>query len=78
MPQRPIAEVLAAHTPELMALPGVVGTAQGARRDGAPVIVVMIARHDAALERRIPKRLEGWPVRIDVTGEIRALPDSGR
>ncbi len=78
MSRRPIAEVLAAHTPELMSWPGVVGTAQGADAHGAPVIVVMIVRHDAALERRIPRTLEGWPVRIDVTGEIRALPDTGR
>jgi hypothetical protein len=78
MPERPIADVLATHTPELMALPGVVGTAQGARRDGAPVIVVMLARHDPDLERRLPRVLEGWPVRIEVTGEIRAMPDSAR
>ena len=76
MPERPIADVLAAHTPELMALPGVVGTYQGARPDGAPAIVVMLARHDADLERRIPKTLEGWPVVLEVTGELRAMPDS--
>jgi len=78
MPERPIAAVLAAHTPELMALPGVVGTYQGARPDGAPAIVVMLARHDDALERRIPRALEGWPVVLEVTGELRAMPDSAR
>jgi hypothetical protein len=78
MPERPIAEVLAAHTPELMALPGVVGTYQGARPDGTPAIVVMLARADAALERRIPRVLEGWPVRLEVTGELRAMPDTAR
>ncbi len=76
MPVRPIADVLAAHTPELMSLPGVVGTYQGARDDGSPVIVVMIEKRTAELERRIPRQLEGWPVAIQVTGEIRALPDS--
>ncbi len=78
MPERPIADVLAAHTPELMALPGVVGTYQGAKPDGSPIIVVMVAKSGAELERRIPKSLEGWPVRIEVTGEIRAMPDSSR
>ena len=78
MPERPIADVLASHTPEIMALPGVVGTCQGARPDGAPAIVVMLARPDAGLERRIPRALEGWPVVIEVTGEIRAMPDSAR
>ncbi|HVP14554.1 MAG TPA: hypothetical protein VMS88_03355 [Terriglobales bacterium] len=76
MPQRPIADVLASHTPELMELRGVVGTYQGARADGSPVIVVMVVKKTPALERRIPKRLEGWPVAIQVTGEIRAMPDT--
>jgi hypothetical protein len=78
MPERPIADVLASHTPELMALPGVVGTYQGARPDGAPAIVVMLARPDPRLERRIPRALEGWPVVLEVTGQIRALPESAR
>jgi hypothetical protein len=78
MPERPIADVLAAHTPELMALPGVVGTYQGAQSDGTPAIVVMLAGRDAGLERRIPRTLEGWPVVLEVTGEIRAMPDSAR
>ncbi len=78
MPDRPIADVLASHTPELMALPGVVGTCQGARPDGTPTIVVMLVTPDAGLERRIPRVLEGWPVVVEVTGEIRAMPDSAR
>ena len=67
MQRRPIAEVLAARTPELMALPGVVGTAEGARH-GAPVIVVMIERRTPELAARIPAALEGWPVIVEVTG----------
>jgi hypothetical protein len=78
MPARPLAEVLAAHTPELMALPGVAGTYQGAAPDGSPVIVILLVRHDPALERRLPRSLEGWPVRLEVSGEIRAMPDSAR
>ena len=78
MPERPIADVLAAHTPELMALPGVVGTYQGAQPDGTPTIVVMLASPEAGLERRIPRVLEGWPVVVEVTGEIRAMPESAR
>jgi hypothetical protein len=38
----------------------------------------MVARDDAALRRRIPDALEGVPVTVEVTGEIRAMPDSGR
>jgi hypothetical protein len=77
-PARPLNEVLAAHTPGLMALPGVVGTAESRTRDGKPCILVMVARLTPELRSRLPHELEGWPVRIDVTGEIRAMPDSGR
>ncbi len=73
--RRPIAEVLAAHTPGLMALPGVVGTAEGVRR-GAPVILVLVERRSPELKARIPAVLEGWPVTIEVTGPLRAMPDS--
>jgi len=72
----PIAEVLARHTPAWMALPGVVGTYQGADAAGTPTLVVMLAREDAALRARIPSAVEGWPVRVEVTGPIRALGDS--
>ena len=75
MSRRAITEVLAAHTPELMALPGVVGTYEGAR-GGAPAIVVMLERRNPGLEARIPETLEGWPVAIEVTGALRAMPDS--
>jgi hypothetical protein len=77
VPPPTVTEVLARHTPELMTLSGVVGTYEG-ECDGTPCIKVMVARRDADLERRIPKTLEGYRVEIDVTGEIRALPDTGR
>ena len=65
--------MLADHTPELMAIPGVVGTYQGTLDDGTPCIKVMVVKRTRELERRIPDRLEGHPVRIDVTGVIRPL-----
>ena len=73
--RRPIADVLRDHTPELMALHGVVGTAEGALASGDPCIQVLLAEHTEN-EKRIPRVLEGWPVVIQVTGPIRALPDS--
>ncbi len=75
---RPLTEVLAAHTPELMKLSGVVGTAESRLDDGRPCILVMVIRLTPELRSRIPGRLEGWPVRIDETGRIHAMPDSGR
>jgi len=68
---RTIETVLAAHNDSLMAVPGVVGTAIG-RCDGVPCIRVFLAAADDVARRRIPAQLEGYPVRVEVTGEIRA------
>ena len=74
--RRPIADVLRDHTPELMAIPGVVGTAEGALASGEACIQVLIAERTPESERRIPAALEGWTVVTLVTGPIRAMPDS--
>ena len=73
MPERPIETVLQAHTPELMAVPGVVGVYQGETDAHAPCIRVMVIQKTPEIERRIPKRLEGYRVEIEVTGEIRPM-----
>lgn len=67
-----IADVLARHTPELMAIPGVVGTGQGLQ-DDRPCIIVFVEEKTDELVREIPTTLEGWPVRVDEVGEIRPL-----
>ena len=64
-----IDEVLAAHTDSLLALPGVLGTAAG-RCEGAPCIRVLVGRMSEELRRRLPTELEGYRVRVDVTGPI--------
>ena len=74
-PTRPIENVLRDHTAELMAIPGVVGVYQAALDDGTPCIKVMVVKKTRALAARIPNELEGYPVRIDVTGVIRPLGD---
>src|SRR5712691_7646108 len=67
---RSINEVLAAHTDSLMALPGVVGTAIGLC-EGERCIKVLLADSNAATKSRIPARLEGYPVVVEVTGTIK-------
>jgi len=69
MPRRPIEEVLAAHNESLLTVSGVVGTAIGLS-DGTPCIRVFVA--NAAVERshRFPKRLEGYAVKVELTGPI--------
>ena len=69
-PGRPLEEVLRAHTETLMAVPGVVGTAQGLC-EGTPCIRVLVARKTPDLLRAIPTSLEGYPVAVEETGELR-------
>ena len=77
MSTRPIEDVLADHTESLMARAGVVGTYQGLTDDGRSCIKVMVTELTRELEESIPEQLEGYPVVIEVTGEIRGLPDGG-
>lgn len=74
MMTKSIEEVLEGHTRELMALPGVVGTAQGLCGKKA-CIKVFVIRKTPDLERKIPEVLDGYPVSIEETGKIRALPE---
>ena len=69
---KPIANVLSEHTDALMALPGVIGTAQG-EQAGKPCVMVLVVELTDDLERQIPDNLGGYPVVVTETGEVRAL-----
>jgi hypothetical protein len=73
MASKTIQQVLKEHTNELMSIPGVVGTAQGLC-DGQPCIKVLVIKKTSEIEEKIPETLEGYPVEIESTGEIKALP----
>ena len=73
MSTKRIQDVLAAHNDSLLALPGVVGTAIGLC-DGSPCIRVFVADAAAAQRTRVPDRLEGYVVRVEVQPPLRALP----
>ena len=60
------------HTPALMRMPGVVGTAVGMLPDGRAVVRVFLV--DATV-RGVPDALDGVPVRRTVTGRIMARSD---
>ncbi|MGD0623909.1 MAG: hypothetical protein ABSB32_04220 [Thermodesulfobacteriota bacterium] len=75
MPGKAIDEVLKEHSRAIMSTPGVVGTAQGLC-DDKPCIKVYVIQETPELDQKIPRILEGYPVMIEETGEIRALPKS--
>ena len=71
MPTKTIQDVLAAHNDSLLASPGVVGTAVGLC-DSTPCIRVFVADAEAARRLRVGPRLDGYVVRVEVTGPLRA------
>jgi hypothetical protein len=68
------------HTDILMAKPGVVGTATGLTGDGRPAVLVFAKSYESVKEAVLPDMIEGVPVIVKITGEIKALkgPPSGK
>lgn len=67
-----IQEVKAKHEARLMATPGVVSVGIGRDSDGRDVIIVGLERERPETRRSLPEVLEGYPVRTQVVGRIRA------
>lgn len=72
-----IEQVLNRHAPRLLAIPGVEGVAQG-QCGHRPCLRVFVRHRTPELQQKIPAALEGYPVVIEETGEIRALPGKNR
>jgi len=75
MKRKPLEEVLKEYANVLMSIEGVTGAAQSIC-DGKPCIKVYTLEKIPKLEKKIPVTLEGYPVVIEKTGEIRALPEN--
>ena len=71
-----IEQVLDAHTSILMDIPGVVGVGQSEAEDGRDCILVMVAHETPELSAQIPSSLDGFPIVIEVTGDLAALSDA--
>jgi hypothetical protein len=69
-----IEAVLKKHTAKLMSIPGVVGTGQGIC-DDKPCIKIFVIEKTPALTQQIPKIIEGFPVDLEESGEVRAYPE---
>jgi len=70
MSDKTIEEVLAEHTDELMSIPGVNGVAQTLCNE-RPGIVVYVIESSPELTGQIPESIEGFPVTVEVMGEIK-------
>ena len=67
-----IREVLKRHTDELMAVPGVVGIAEGLSQ-GRPCIKVFVIDKNSELLRQIPESIEGYLLQVEESNEFRTL-----
>jgi hypothetical protein len=72
MATKTIEKVLEENTDKWLSIPGVVGTAIGEFK-GKPCIKIFVVKETEELTQKIPSTLEGFPVVIQQTGEIRAL-----
>lgn len=73
VPKKDINAVLQTHTAELMAIPGVTGVAISELEDKTPCIWVLVLEKSEELDRKIPDSLDGHPVKVVVSGEIKPL-----
>ncbi len=72
-----IRAVKARHEEHLLSMEGVVSVGIGKEADGSPVIVVGLDRHRPETLGEIPAELEGFRIRVEIIGTVRALKDSG-
>lgn len=67
-----IQEAKARHAQRLLALPGVVSVGVGRDAQGREAIVVGLDRARPETQSRLPAELEGYRVRVQVIGPVRA------
>ncbi|MDD1665545.1 MAG: hypothetical protein LUQ32_09315 [Methanomicrobiales archaeon] len=68
-----IREVKNRHKERLLSIPGVVSVGIGKIPDGTPAIIVGMDRHRPETLPEIPGELEGYLVRVEIVGTVRAL-----
>ena len=72
-PVKSIDDVIKVYADSMLAIPGVVGLYHGLDESGKSCLKVMVVKKTPELEKKIPKQIEGFPVEIDETGEIKPM-----
>lgn len=67
-----VQEVKAKYQDELMAEPGVVSVGIGRDDEGNPVIIVGLDRPRPEVMEKFPEQLEGYRLRFEVVGPLKA------
>ncbi|MGH9841437.1 MAG: hypothetical protein ACREEM_22010 [Blastocatellia bacterium] len=66
-----IEDVQQRHEQRLMSIPGVTGVGIS-ELNGRPAILIMVKQLTPELKKKLPNQLEGFAVKVEVSGEIRA------
>jgi len=72
-PMKDINEVIKVYSKSLMAIPGVVGLYHGLDDEGRSCLKIMVKEKTPEIVKRIPEQIQGYPVVIDETGEIKPM-----
>ena len=67
-----IQDVKARHARQLLATPGVVSVGIGLDAEGREMIVIGLDRPRPETQAALPTQLEGYPVRVDIIGAVKA------
>ena len=77
-PLEKIREVKKKYEKTWLSISGIVAVGIGKTSGGALGIIVSVKKNTAKYKRRIGQTIEGIPIEIQTTGEIKALPGGKR
>jgi hypothetical protein len=67
-----IKDVKARHESRLLQMPGVVSVGIGRDENGQPAIIIGLESPNPETKSMLPEKLEGYPVRVQTVGKIKA------
>ncbi len=73
MPLVELEDALSRHGDALMGVPGVVGVGE-TEFEGRPAVMIMVLEDSEEIRAALPETVAGFPIVVDVTGEITAFP----
>ncbi len=60
-----------------MSIPGVIDVGEGALDDGTPCLLILVIELTDQVRKSVPENIDGYPVKIEVTGEIKGMSNGG-
>jgi hypothetical protein len=67
-----IKDVKTKYEAQLLQMPGVVSVGIGRDENGKPAVIIGLESPNPETESKLPTKLEGYPVRIQTVGQIKA------